>query len=97
MYNFNEKTVRNASHTKLANGDKIRLDYYPYKAIRVRLKDVKSINSMKNLTGGDGIYDGAVINDTSIRTWEEARARANAELKAYSNPIISADFTTEKD
>lgn len=52
---------------------------------------------MKLLVGGDGIFDGAVINDSSIRTFAEARTRGRAELDAYANPIITAEFTTQQD
>lgn len=52
---------------------------------------------MKLLLGGDGIFDGAVINDASFRTFDEARARAKAELDAYANPILTANFNTEVD
>lgn len=52
---------------------------------------------MKTLLGGDGIYDGAVINDASIRDFKEARARGKAEIKEYSNPIITATFTSDQD
>lgn len=52
---------------------------------------------MKALLGGDGIFDGAVINDASLRTFDEARARAKAEIKAYANPVLTATFTSETD
>ena len=52
---------------------------------------------MKILLGGDGIFDGSVINDSSIRDWNEARIRAKAEVDAYSNPILTADFRTQQD
>jgi len=52
---------------------------------------------MRTLLGGDGIFDGAVISDGSIKTFDEARARARAEIKAYSNAILSATFETEQD
>lgn len=52
---------------------------------------------MKALLWWSWIFDGAVINDFSIRDWNEARLRAKAEVDAYSNPIITANFITEKD
>jgi hypothetical protein len=97
VFNFSEKVVRRASATVLNSGDIIKISYYPYKNIRVRTKDTASIAAMKALTGGDGVYDGAVINDLGIRSWEEARDRANAEIAAYSNAVLTATFETEKD
>jgi len=95
VFNFNEKVVRNESHATLSSGDKIKLTYYPYQWIRVRVQDNASISSMKSLLWGDGIFDGPVIEDTSILTFEDARRRWQAEVNAYSNPIISVKFETD--
>lgn len=93
--NFNEKIVRNGTHATLSVGDKIKFTYYPYKPILVQADDPASIATMAGITGGDGIYDGAVITDYSLKSYEEARKRANAELAQYSNPIVNVDFETE--
>lgn len=95
VFNFSEKTLRNGAISVLPAGAVIRLTYYPYKDVRVSVKDDASIAAMKALLGGDGIFDGAVINDASFRTFDEARVRAKAELKAYANPILTATFSTE--
>lgn len=71
--------------------------YNPYKDVRVQVQDDVSISRMRSLLGGDGIFDGAVINDASFRTFDEARARAKAELKAYANPVLTGSFSTEED
>ncbi len=97
VFNFTEKTVRRWNDTIIANGDKIKLEYYPFKAIRVRFSDPTSIAAMKALTGWDWIFDGAVISDNNIKTWEEARLRAKAETDAYSNPIVTITFKTQID
>lgn len=97
LFNFSEKTVRNGSISALTAGVVIRFDYYPYKEVRVSAQDDISIARMKGLLGGDGIFDGAVINDASFRTFDEARARAKAEIAAYSNPVLTATFVTESD
>lgn len=97
VFNFNEKVVRRASDAILAADTKIKLEYFPYKDIRVRVQDNTSIATMKALVWGNGVFDGAVINDNTIRTFEEARTRAQAEIEAYKNPIITITFDTEKD
>lgn len=97
VMNFTEKTVRNASIATQVAGTKIKLEYYAYKDIRVQRRDQVSIDRMKLLLGGDGIFDGPVINDESIRTFDDARSRAQAELSAYSNPVLSATFDTDRD
>lgn len=98
VFNFNEKTLRKTSPTAvLAQGDKIKFTYYPYKDIRVRVQDPASIATMKALTGGDGIYDGALIIDESLKTFNDARMRAQAEVDTYKNPVITATFDTDID
>lgn len=97
VFNFNEKTLRNATAGVLGATHKIKITYYPYKAIRVRYKDQDSIDMMKALTGGDGIYEGGAITDTNIQTWDEARKRAKVEVETYKNPVVTATFTTEKE
>lgn len=96
VYNFQEKVLRNANHATLLNGYIIKITYYPYQPIRVRVSDPASIASMKALLWWDGIFDGPIIEDKNISSFEDARLRWQAEINAYSNPIISASFTTEK-
>jgi hypothetical protein len=96
VFNFSEKIVRNANHATLAATNKIRIKYYPYQAIRVRVTSPTSIATMKALAGGDWIFDWPVINDSTISSFDDARKRARAEIDAYSNPIISATFITEQ-
>ncbi len=96
VYNFNEKFVRTASAATPADGDILRFRYLPFKPIRVRASHPGSISSMAALTGGDGIFDGTMITDLGIQTFNEARERANAELNAYANPIITINFSTDQ-
>jgi len=96
VFNFQEKVVRNGNLATLSAWHKIRLKYYPYQAIRVRVAYPTSIATMKALAGGDGIFDGPVINDTTISSFDDARKRALAEIEAYANPVISATFITEQ-
>jgi len=52
---------------------------------------------MKSLLGGDGIYDGALITDLSIRSFQDARARAKAEIAPYKNPVITGTWNSDQD
>jgi len=97
VYNFNEKVIRTANIATPSNWDKVKLVYYPFKSIRVRAQDLTSITSMKALVWWDWIFDWAVINDYTIKTFEEARERATAELDQYKNPMVTIMFSTEKD
>lgn len=96
VFNFQEKFVRNASHATLSAWHKIRIKYYPYNSVRVVVSDPASIIAMKALAGGDGIFDGPVINDPLITSFDDARKRARAEIEAYANPVVSANFVTEQ-
>jgi len=96
LFNFNEKTVLRASDDILPKWSVFRRRYKPYQPIRVRVSNPASIAAMLALTGGNGVFDWNLITDTSILTYEEARTRARAEVNAYGNPTISADFVTEQ-
>lgn len=97
LFNFQEKVVRRSTASILPVGSLFKRIYYPYKPIRVRVENATSILATKALLGGDGIFEGAVVTDASIKDWNEARLRARAEIENYANAILTADFTTEID
>jgi len=99
IFNFNEKVIRKWWLTPSAPTAWVifRRVYLPYRAIRVRVQDNDSIARMKLLTKWDGIYDGAVIVEPKIRTFQEARIRAKSEVDAYKNPTVSFNFDTNFD
>lgn len=97
MMNFQEKFVRNATFPTLDALDKIKVTMFPYIPIRLQLIDYASVNAMKLITGGDGFYDGPLIQDERIQTFTEARRRAQAELDLYSNAIVTCTFQTNKE
>lgn len=98
VWNFEEKVIRktDAGSTPTA-GQEVVFTYYPYQPIRVSVTSPSSIAMMQSLTGGDGIYDGALINDQSISSFEDARMRARAELTQWANAITTAMFETDID
>jgi hypothetical protein len=57
------------------------------------VEDPDSINRMKALEGGDGIYEH-ILTDKEVETKELARQLSQADLDKYSNPLISGSFTT---
>jgi len=96
--NFNEKVLKIGSIAKPSVGYKILLTYYPYYPIQYIYTDPTSPALVAALLGhGDGIFDGALIEDRTISTWADARARAKAEVDAYKNSIITASFITDID
>ena len=97
VFNFQERIVRSANAPVLPEGSVFRRRYFPFQPIRVRLSDNDSIAAIQALEWwGDGIVDGPLITDTSLRTFQDVRERARAELNAYANPIVSATFVTNK-
>ncbi len=97
LFNFSEKVVRKSNDSIIPAWGLIKIDYIPYKDIRVRYQDKTSIDRMRLITWGSGVYDGAVITDESIKTFEDARIRAKAEIEAYKNPIITINFETQRE
>lgn len=97
LFNFSEKIVRRGNDTIIPAWGLIKIDYIPYKDIRVRYQDKTSIDRMRLITWGSGVYDGAVITDESIKTFEDARIRAKAEIEAYKNPIVTINFETQRE
>lgn len=98
IYNFEEKVIRKtAAGTIPPQGDEGEFTMYPYQPIRVAVTSPTSITAMQAATGGDGIYDGPVINDASISSFEDARSRGRAELTLYANAVRTVTFDTDID
>jgi len=94
--NYNEKSIRAVdATTTLTTGTFLLFKYYEIIPIRVQVSDLASVASLKALVGGDGIFDGAVITDESLDSTQAARDRAQAEVDAYSNPIVKVSFKTD--
>jgi len=93
--NYNEKSIRATDATAtLVTSEFLLFSYYEIIPIRVSVQDNASIATMKALTGGDGVYDGAVITDESLDSTQACRDRAQAEIDAYSNALVEIDFDT---
>lgn len=98
VYNFNEKVVRKTSGTSTPGaGAAIVFTYYPYTPIRVQVTSPASIAAMQALTGGDGVYDSAAINDASLSSFIDARTRGQAEINDRANAVQTATFETDWD
>jgi len=94
VYNNAEKVIKNLDHAVLTAGHKIKLTYKYKKPILARVDDEASIQNMIDYEGGDGIYEAPLIIDNTIETKDQARARGQAELNQYSNPLVEGSFTT---
>ena len=97
VYNFQEKVVRKGTASTPAAAAAIVFTYYPYQPIRVSVTSPTSIAAMQALTGGDGYCDGAVIDDSSLASFEDARALGRAQLTQWANAIVTVRFESDVD
>ncbi len=91
MWDFNQKYVRATSTITLVNNDEIEIIGYPYIPIFVQVEDTASIIEL----GGDpaGVYEFEKVNK-EIKSEEEAKQYAEAQIEAYSNQIREGGFDT---
>jgi hypothetical protein len=78
-----------------ADGDEIVITYGADVAIIIRWDDEDSINAVKAIEGGDGIFEHC-ITDNNIDTKEWAIDRAKADLLQNANPVIEGAFITNQ-
>lgn len=99
MSNFNEKSIRNAANeTTLESGEFLLFSYNEVFPIIVQRSDAVSVDAVKSILGHtDGVVDGKVIVDKTIKTRIEAITVADAQIKKYSNSVITATFSTTQE
>jgi len=96
VLNYTDKVIKNLDLANLAAGTKIKCTYkYEVQVLTEDTDDI-SIESIKEIEGGDGIYE-YLISDSSIETLEMAHDKAAAELDESANPHISGTFVTDQD
>jgi hypothetical protein len=95
---YQEKAIRATdSEPTLQPGEFLLFKYKEIIPIRVLVRDNESIERMKALVGGDGVFDGALIEDSSLQSRTEARERARVEIRQYANPIYTITFKTNEE
>lgn len=96
VYNSNGRRVRAGSATAtLISGNKIKFTYNERYTIITAAQNGTSITAVKNTLGyGNGQIAGKIIRNTSLKTQQEAKDIAAAEVDRYGNAIISAEFET---
>ena len=99
MSNFNEKSIRSSSGTDTIDaGDFLHFRYNEVFPILVQRKENSSITNMTAVLGySNGIFDGQVIVDRTLKTRAETINVAEAQLKKYANPVIVATFRTTQE
>jgi len=78
-----------------ADGDEIVITYGADVPIIVRWDDEDSIEAIKAIEGGDGIFEHC-ITDNNIDTKEWAIDVAKADLLQNANPVIQGNFITNQ-
>ena len=97
MANSNEKSVRNSSQTTtLTSTDFIRFSYNERVPLQLQYTNSASINALKALGFGDGIFDADPITDRNIQDTRTAIALAEAKINEFSNPLILGSFQTDQ-
>jgi hypothetical protein len=92
LVNFQEKHII-PGRKATATTDVLKLTYKFDVPVLTVQDDTESINRMKALEGGDGIYEHIIV-DPTITSKDLARQRADADLKQYANPLVSGSFKT---
>jgi hypothetical protein len=97
VYNSNEKSIRaTESETTLNAGDGILLQYYERVPIQLQYQDNGSVNALKALGLGDGVFDLDPITDRNIEDVGTALAIAQARVSEFSNATILGSATTDQ-
>lgn len=97
VYNSNEKSVRASSQTNtLPITSFIRFEYNERIPIQIQYTDSGSVNALKALGLGDGIFDLDPITDRNIQDTNTAIALAQAKVEDFKNPIITGTFETDQ-
>ncbi len=96
LWNFQEKLLKWKDVDKPSATATIRVGGKPYLPVRLKTKNVASVNAMAEMEGGDGEYEFIVIDD-SIKTKQGALERADSELENYKSTLIEGQFQTYKD
>lgn len=97
MQNSNEKSVRAAGSTNtLPTTSYIRFAYKERLQISTLYFDPISVNALKALGYGDGIFDLDTITDRNITDVRTAVALAAGKVSQYSNAVVSGEFKTDQ-
>lgn len=96
VVNVQDKALKNLDLTKLTAGHILKVTYKREVQIVSSVKDQSSIDAIKAIEGGTGIYR-FFITDETIDTVQGANERGQAELDQFSNPMIKGLFSTDQD
>jgi len=93
MMNPKEKYIEKGTDSTPSATTLLKQTYTFEKPILVKAENGPSIAAMAALTGGDGVFEHAII-DSKIRSTSQAFEYANGYLNIYANAIVTLEFTT---
>ena len=102
LYNGTQKSVRASTQTPTLLGGYpltsvfIRFAYNEMIPIQIQYGDSSSIQRLKDLGLGDGVFDLAPITDSNITDLSTALLTAQAKVAEFSNAVITGTFNTDK-
>jgi hypothetical protein len=95
--NQDQKSIKSVpTETTLTSSDYIRFSYYERIPIQLQYQDSASINALKVLGFGDGIFDLDPYTDRNIDSIGTALVIAQAKVTEFSNPTIKGNFETDQ-
>ena len=96
MFNYSTKVLSlGGLQGTPANGDEIVISYGITKSAMLRRDDQDSIDTIKAIEGGDGIFEFCIV-DNNIDSIAWANEAAKADLLQNANPNIKATFITNR-
>jgi len=93
LIDFNEKTIENLDFPTLLSGDEIKFTYNREIPLISVAEEMNSIEFFKETTGGDGIKESRIKDDT-ITSFEVAANRIQAEFNDFAFSRITGSFVT---
>ena len=95
LYNFNEKTIKFKEVDTPSATSTLSFSGEPRLPVIVKIADSAAVDAMYSSEGEtEGDYEYLIV-DKSLKSKEEARDRAEAELVAYANTVEEGSFETE--
>ena len=95
MSNFNEKSIRASSQTDtLTDTDYLLFVYNEVLQISIQYTDSPTVNALKAIGLGDGVFDLDKITDSNITDTVTAITLAQAKTAEFANPVITGSFVT---
>lgn len=94
LMNYQEKHIIPGALITVST-DTVKFTYKYEVPVLTVMDDPESIQNMKDIEGGDGIYEHIIV-DKEVKSKDLARQMSQADLDQHSNPILSGSFRTNE-